>query len=197
MYIAGAVGAASASTSDKSATTVNPSNNSWHRPGLGTGNLSKRFDAKEKGKEREDSQQPSQVGHNLPYIQQIHNFTQTASKPLGAPDDEAAAMAAMFQAQTANWEETQEKMSQLVSPASAGFLFRSRSAYLIHAIFFFCLCIFPVPFASTITLEGLGSVVEGSHHNTSNTNNNQIGLCLVAMCAIDVVKKVRSATAML
>ena len=30
-------------------------------------------------------------------------------------DDEAAAMAAMFQAQTANWEETQEKMSQLVS----------------------------------------------------------------------------------
>jgi protein MPE1 len=29
-------------------------------------------------------------------------------------EDEAAAMAAMFQAQTANWEETQEKMSQLV-----------------------------------------------------------------------------------
>lgn len=31
-------------------------------------------------------------------------------------DDEAAAMAAMFEAQTANWEETQEKMSQLVLP---------------------------------------------------------------------------------
>lgn len=30
-------------------------------------------------------------------------------------EDEAAAMAAMFQAQTQNWEETQEKMSQLVS----------------------------------------------------------------------------------
>lgn len=30
-------------------------------------------------------------------------------------DDEAAAMAAMFQQQTANWEETQEKMSQLVA----------------------------------------------------------------------------------
>ena len=30
-------------------------------------------------------------------------------------------MAAMFQAQTANWEETQEKMSQLVSRARAIF----------------------------------------------------------------------------
>ena len=31
---------------------------------------------------------------------------------LSGNEDEAAAMAAMFQAQTANWEETQEKMSQ-------------------------------------------------------------------------------------
>lgn len=37
-------------------------------------------------------------------------------------DDEAAAMAAMFQAQTQNWEETQEKMSQLVSPFAAFYL---------------------------------------------------------------------------
>ena len=35
---------------------------------------------------------------------------------MGGKGDEAAAMAAMFQAQSANWEETQEKMSQLVSP---------------------------------------------------------------------------------
>ncbi|KAH9967203.1 DWNN domain-containing protein [Russula dissimulans] len=36
----------------------------------------------------------------------------TAPLPnLGTKEDEAAAMAAMFQAQTANWEETQEKMS--------------------------------------------------------------------------------------
>ena len=34
-------------------------------------------------------------------------------------------MAAMFQAQTANWEETQEKMSQLVSRARAVFCLRS------------------------------------------------------------------------
>jgi protein MPE1 len=33
---------------------------------------------------------------------------------VGNPD-EASAMAAMFKAQTANWEETQEKMTQLVS----------------------------------------------------------------------------------
>lgn len=31
-------------------------------------------------------------------------------------------MAAMFQAQTANWEETQEKMSQLVSPYRHSYL---------------------------------------------------------------------------
>ncbi len=31
-----------------------------------------------------------------------------------AKDDELKAMAAMFQQQTANWEETQEKMSQFV-----------------------------------------------------------------------------------
>ena len=36
-------------------------------------------------------------------------------------EDEAAAMAAMFQAQTANWEEAQEKMSQSVLRARAIF----------------------------------------------------------------------------
>lgn len=36
-------------------------------------------------------------------------------------------MAAMFQAQTANWEETQEKMSQLVSRFSAFIVLRSIS----------------------------------------------------------------------
>ena len=35
---------------------------------------------------------------------------------MSGQEGEAAAMAAMFQAQSANWEETQEKMSQLVSP---------------------------------------------------------------------------------
>ena len=40
---------------------------------------------------------------------------------VNTPEDEAAAMAAMFQAQTANWEEAQEKMSQLVSRIRAVF----------------------------------------------------------------------------
>ena len=42
--------------------------------------------------------------------------SQPAIKSSVTKDDEAAAMAAMFQASAANWEETQEKMSQLVSP---------------------------------------------------------------------------------
>ena len=41
---------------------------------------------------------------------------QPAIKSSVTKDNEAAAMAAMFQASAANWEETQEKMSQLVSP---------------------------------------------------------------------------------
>jgi protein MPE1 len=60
MYIAGGAAGPSASTSDKPSTAVNPANNSWHRPGLAPGNLSKRFDAKEKEKE-EPSQKSSQV----------------------------------------------------------------------------------------------------------------------------------------
>ena len=54
-----------------------------------------------------------------------------------ATDDEAAAMAAMFQAQSANWEETQEKMSQFVFPVYAGFLFCSISDCLMNFRSFF------------------------------------------------------------
>lgn len=70
---------------------------SWHR---GAGNISKRFDVKS---EREA---PSQVFKVTPAPPTL---TSSVTK-----DDEAAAMAAMFQAQTANWEETQEKMSHAV-----------------------------------------------------------------------------------
>jgi hypothetical protein len=97
-------------------------------------------------------------------------------------------MAAMFQAQTANWEETQEKMSQLVSPASAGFLFCSRSVYLMNAIFF-CLSIFPVPSASTIIPEEPVLVVVENHNNPSR--HNQIDLYHPATCVTDAAKKVR------
>ncbi|KAJ6591512.1 DWNN domain-containing protein [Mycena vulgaris] len=59
---------------------------SWHK-----GAMSKRFDVKD---------EPSS---SVPK-------PSMSTKP-AADDDEASAMAAMFQAQTANWEETQEKMS--------------------------------------------------------------------------------------
>ena len=57
-----------------------------------------------------------------------------------ATDDEAAAMAAMFQAQSANWEETQEKMSQFVFPVGAGSLFSSISDGLMDFRFFLPFC---------------------------------------------------------
>ncbi|KIY49977.1 DWNN-domain-containing protein [Fistulina hepatica ATCC 64428] len=62
----------------------------WHK-----GSMSKRFDGK-------DEPSKSVTPAPLPIKSNV------------TEDDEAAAMAAMFQAQTQNWEETQEKMSQLV-----------------------------------------------------------------------------------
>lgn len=46
-------------------------------------------------------------------------FEKTPVKSAVVKEDEAAAMAAIFSAQTQNWEETQEKMSQLVYPERA------------------------------------------------------------------------------
>ena len=51
-------------------------------------------------------------------------FVQSSQPPAPSKGDEAAAMAAMFQAQSQNWEQAQEKMSQLVLPI-AGFCLRS------------------------------------------------------------------------
>ncbi|EIN06104.1 DWNN-domain-containing protein [Punctularia strigosozonata HHB-11173 SS5] len=68
-------------------------------PWQNRGSMSKRFDGKE-------DHPPVQKQAPAPVV---NNVTDS---------DEAAAMAAMFQAQTASWEETQEKMSQLVSRPS-------------------------------------------------------------------------------
>ncbi|KAI6096978.1 DWNN domain-containing protein [Pisolithus croceorrhizus] len=82
MYLAGATGNAAIQTSD----VVQRSGGvTWHR-----GAMSKRFDIKE-----EQQSAPSKASTPVTTI----------------PKNSAAAMAAMFQAQTANWEETQEKMS--------------------------------------------------------------------------------------
>lgn len=93
MYIAGASTGSSTATSDPSKAGQGANGSyAWHR-----GNISKRFDGKE-----EPSSSASKPTAPTPVI-----------KPsVITKDDEAAAMAAMFQAQNANWEETQEKMSQ-------------------------------------------------------------------------------------
>ncbi|KAI0322094.1 DWNN domain-containing protein, partial [Amylostereum chailletii] len=88
MYVA----AANANTaSEKSGSSGGGGGGGW-----GKGGLSKRFDTKD---ETSKSNTPTPAPN-----------PSSGSGP--ATDDEAAAMAAMFQAQTANWEETQEKMSQ-------------------------------------------------------------------------------------
>lgn len=54
MYISGSSGA----SSEKHTPTVTPANNTWHRPGLSSGHISKRFESREKEKERDESQKP-------------------------------------------------------------------------------------------------------------------------------------------
>ncbi|KAG6335833.1 hypothetical protein ID866_3247 [Astraeus odoratus] len=87
MYLAGTNGNVAVPTSE----VVHRSGGmTWHR-----GAMSKRFDVKE---------EPSAAPKTSTPITTIPKNSVTQ-------EDEAAAMAAMFQAQTANWEETQEKMS--------------------------------------------------------------------------------------
>ncbi|KAJ7577035.1 DWNN domain-containing protein [Mycena floridula] len=68
----------------------------WHK-----GAMSKRFDGKEE--------------------KPLAPATSTPATAAAGSSDEAAAMAAMFEAQTANWEETQEKMSQAQRISSSNY----------------------------------------------------------------------------
>ncbi|KAG5723671.1 hypothetical protein E4T56_gene20242 [Termitomyces sp. T112] len=102
MYLAGLTGAVP--TSDpitKSGASTNGV--TWHK-----GAMSKRFDVKD--------EQPSSA---------LNKLTSSGIKTAIADEDEQAAVAAMFQAQTANWEETQEKMSHAqriyTNPRGTGF----------------------------------------------------------------------------
>ncbi|KAF8549419.1 DWNN-domain-containing protein, partial [Imleria badia] len=93
MYIAGTNGSTSVPISEP---VQRPGGSTaWHK-----GAMSKRFDVKEEFT-------PSKA------LAPSSN-TVTIPKNSVTKDDEAAAMAAMFQAQTANWEETQAKMSHAV-----------------------------------------------------------------------------------
>ncbi|KAF4592969.1 hypothetical protein EYR38_008675 [Pleurotus pulmonarius] len=102
MYIAGAN--SQHPTSDSVQRPGANAHNSWHR-----GAMSKRFD----GKEEATTSTPPKPATPV-FVK--NNITK---------EDEAAAMAAMFQAQTANWEETQEKMSHATkiytNPRGTGF----------------------------------------------------------------------------
>lgn len=107
MYIA----APGTSATPESKPNSQPAGSSWPS----RGSLSRRFD-------KEVSSKPAAVRvfslvlSILSFCPYAFDFTQTPVQGLVGKDDEVAAMAAMFQAQSANWEETQEKMSQLVSP---------------------------------------------------------------------------------
>ncbi|KAF9006136.1 DWNN domain-containing protein [Cyathus striatus] len=104
MYVAGATTALPTSEPVKATPGTGAV---WHK-----GSLSKRFDGKEEPvtssiTPKSSSTQPTSV------------------KSAVTKDDEAAAMAAMFQAQTQNWEEAQEKMSHAqriyTNPRGTGF----------------------------------------------------------------------------
>ena len=118
-------------------------------------------------------------------IQSIQSSTSTKG-------DEAAAMAAMFQAQTQNWEETQEKMSQLVLPI-AGFCLRSTKSNDECFLFFsFPTCLIEtVPHVFIPILEGLASLaVENRILPMHLTRFRTTGLCHLAMFVIDAERKV-------
>jgi len=137
MYISGTPGA----SSEKHTPIVTPANNTWHRPGLPSGHSSKRFDSRERERERDELQKPVRVVAQGSRTRALnsHGALLSSSKVVKssvATDDEAAAMAAMFQAQSANWEETQEKMSQFVFPVGAGSLFCSTPNGLMDSRFF-------------------------------------------------------------
>ena len=115
MYIAGTHGSTSVPTSEP---VQRPGGGgTWHK-----GAMSKRFDGREESSPSKASapvRSRSKMNAPLADRRVLHSpqssTAVTIPKNSVTKEDEAAAMAAMFQAQTANWEETQEKMSQLVS----------------------------------------------------------------------------------
>jgi len=101
MYVAGQ----GATTTPESKPTSG-AGNTWS----GKGSISRRFDKEASSKP--PTVRPPPFPTSTPLLTEAQ---QTPVQSLGGKGDEAAAMAAMFQAQSANWEETQEKMSQWVS----------------------------------------------------------------------------------
>jgi hypothetical protein len=105
-----------------------------------------------------------------------------------------AAMAAMFQAQSANWEETQEKMSQLVSPLAvlpvscSNFSNTHSLSVLSPAVLPSFLSLSAKPGFTPIHVERVLAVAEASHLRP--TTSRPIGRSHPAMCATAVDRKV-------
>ena len=114
---------------------------------------------------------------------------------MGGKDDEMAAMAAMFQAQSANWEETQEKMSQLVSPLAV-LPVSSSNFSNTHSLSVLSLAVLPSFFPSLsvrpgftpIHVERVPALAEASRLRL--TTSRPISRSRLAMCATVVDRKV-------
>jgi hypothetical protein len=121
----------------------------------------------------------------------------TPASSSNATGDEAAAMAAMFKAQTDVWEETQEKMSQLVSDLSR-LLMLLYNENTFFVLFYACrcvltlmeLCSFDMPSTSSVLLLSIVVLevqVEADLSQEGKHTSNQIGRCIQATFAIDAV----------
>lgn len=128
-------------------------------------------------------------------------YTQThlPSLTTTSNEGEAAAMAAMFQAQSANWEETQEKMSQLVSPlallpVSCSNLSNTYLRPFHRGLFFFPLFFFFSPPSSVrpgftpmhVERVSVAEVASRLHHTTNRTT----GRSRPVTCATVAARKV-------
>ena len=104
-------------------------------------------------------------------------------------------MAAMFQAQSANWEETQEKMSQLVSPLAVLPVSCSNFSNT-HSLSIPSWAVLPFLFPSLSVRPGFTPIhvervlvaAEASHLRL--ITNRPIGRSRLAMCATVVDRKV-------
>jgi hypothetical protein len=113
------------------------------------------------------------------------NFFSEDAPATDAPEgSEAAAMAAMFKAQSVLWEETQEKMSQLVSPMRV----LTYCIVVISNELCRVLSSFSEPLGYPIIL--VEEVLVAAESHTRLRSMLWTSLCLQAMFAIDAGRKV-------
>lgn len=102
-------------------------------------------------------------------------------------DDEAAAIGAMFQAQTMNWEETQEKMSQLVSRCA---LSVSCSTYRPNEHFCFFFRLFSAVTEPRVSIRTREAEDPAAVEASPSRRITSTAPCHRATCATDVDRKV-------